>query len=152
MEIINKTTIPDTKIQTILQLVIPDKLVRHIKHIRFATSRVISLDATLFPDGRINIIVGDSSHFPTISSSKNWEKYGYIPFRLCNRTEAVVFLLAHEVRHLWQSVISTQDWFTENVRHYLKRGQSFTSSAPSEHDADKWAIKKVEEYRAMDNT
>jgi len=63
----------------------------------------------------------------------------YIPFIVMSREENVLYILAHELRHLWQSKIK-KGW-----RVWGSRGQF------SERDADAYAIRKVREWRVSKN-
>jgi hypothetical protein len=61
---------------------------------------------------------------------------GYLPRpALGNRTEALVYVLAHELRHLWQGRVH------RGRRVWGSRGQY------SERDADAYAIHKLREWR-----
>lgn len=60
---------------------------------------------------------------------------GYIGFSCYNRTEALVFLLAHECRHLWHAKVK------KGRRVWGARGQY------SERDADAYAIRRLRHWR-----
>jgi hypothetical protein len=60
---------------------------------------------------------------------------GYLSYLLLSRTEDVLLVLAHELRHLWQRK-HPKGW-----RVWGARGQF------SERDADAYGIRKVREYR-----
>ena len=64
---------------------------------------------------------------------------GYIPFIILNKIEDVLYVIAHELRHIWQSKIK------KGYRVWGARGQF------SERDADAYAIRKVREYRRNTN-
>lgn len=75
--------------------------------------------------------IGKPAHFPHhLRGGK-----GYLPFFVWNQTEGLLFLLAHELRHLWQ------DKHPRGYRVWGARGQF------SERDADAYAIRKVREWR-----
>jgi len=59
---------------------------------------------------------------------------GYLPHNYGNRTEAMLFVIAHELRHLWQA------------KH--KRGKVYGARGRySERDADAYAIRMLRAYR-----
>jgi hypothetical protein len=60
---------------------------------------------------------------------------GYIGFTLYTLKEVAVFIIAHELRHLWQAKVK-RGW-----RVWGSKGRF------SERDADAYAIHKVREYR-----
>lgn len=60
---------------------------------------------------------------------------GYLSFEVYSAEELLVHLLAHELRHLWQSKVK------KGYRVWGARGQF------SERDADAYAIHKVREWR-----
>jgi hypothetical protein len=62
---------------------------------------------------------------------------GYLPALLLSREEALVFVMAHELRHLWQHK-HPRGW-----RVWGARGRF------SERDADAYAIRKVREWRRL---
>lgn len=68
-----------------------------------------------------------------------WRKNkGYLPSLMLSREEALVHLLAHEIRHLWQK------------HHRTRRGKVWRSRGVySERDADAYAIRKQREWRKL---
>jgi hypothetical protein len=85
-------------------------------------------------------ITDDDRHFPT------WAYYekggGYIDKFILDRTEALVMVLAHEFRHLWQSDIA------ERKLEYRRRGYVWGARGiMSDRDADAFAIHKVRQFR-----
>jgi hypothetical protein len=65
----------------------------------------------------------------------SWEHKGYLPIVHGSREEALVTLLAHELRHLWQEKVK------RGHRVWGARGQF------SERDADAYALHKLREWR-----
>lgn len=64
---------------------------------------------------------------------------GYLSYLLLSRTECLIHVLAHELRHLWQS------------KH--KRGRVFGARGrQSERETDAYAIRKVREWRRLHRT
>lgn len=71
---------------------------------------------------------------------RDWEKRrgGYIDSLILSREEALVHLLAHELRHFWQT------------NHLGKRGKVWGARGKSsEKDADAYAIKRTRAWRAV---
>jgi hypothetical protein len=64
-----------------------------------------------------------------------WEHGGYLPIPIGSREEAIVVIIAHELRHLWQAKVKM------GHRVWGARGQF------SERDADAYALHKLREWR-----
>jgi len=64
-------------------------------------------------------------------------KGGYLPMAIGSREEALVKVIAHELRHLWQAKVK------RGYRVWGARGQF------SERDADAYAIHKLREWRRV---
>ena len=78
-------------------------------------------------------VTQNENYFPIYTANKKGK--GYIDHLLLSREEAVILLLAHELRHLWQKKIP------RGYRVWGARGQY------SDRDADACAITKVREWR-----
>jgi len=78
-----------------------------------------------------------------------WVKYekkkeGYLPHWILSRKEALIHVLSHEFRHLWQG--------DQDVLDKKRRGSVWGSRGVySNRDADAFAIRKVREYRKLHN-
>lgn len=84
-------------------------------------------------DPFVTVRIGPSKLFPYNETKK---QPGYIPVGwIYNRTEAMVLVLAHELRHLWQDKVK------KGHRVWGARGQF------SERDADAYAIGKLRQWR-----
>jgi hypothetical protein len=75
--------------------------------------------------------IGKADKFPLSAAVPG----GYLPVILYTRLEALVFVVAHELRHLWQAK-HPRGW-----RVWGARGQF------SERDADAYAIKSLRSWR-----
>ena len=66
----------------------------------------------------------------------------YLPMAIGSRLECLVVILAHELRHLWQS----------NCGHFsTRRGMVYGSRGRmSERDADAYALQMLRRYRRME--
>lgn len=80
--------------------------------------------------------IGGDSHFPYRLGNENKRKGGYLDMGyIYNKTEAMVVLAAHELRHLWQDKVK------KGRRVWGARGQY------SERDADAYALGKLRAWR-----
>ena len=79
----------------------------------------------------VTVGLNAKTKYPYRTSSKG----GYIGLTLYTMQEVALFIIAHELRHLWQAKVK-RGW-----RVYGARGQF------SERDADAYAIHKVREFR-----
>ena len=69
---------------------------------------------------------------------KNGNTGGYIDYLILSREEALVYVLAHEFRHFWQT------------NHQGKRGKIWGARGVySDRDADAYAIKKTRAWRVI---
>jgi hypothetical protein len=73
--------------------------------------------------------------YPRIIDYNGEKKRGYIRYIALDKDEHIVHVIAHELRHLWQSKV------TEGHRVWGARGKF------SERDADAYAIRKTREWR-----
>ena len=81
--------------------------------------------------------IGEAMRFPQMPQPPVRSNYLPRPY-LASQTEALVYLLAHELRHLWQARV------TSGRRVWGSRGQF------SERDADAYAIKMLRQWRNRD--
>ncbi|MGA2800306.1 MAG: hypothetical protein ABSE71_03180 [Candidatus Micrarchaeaceae archaeon] len=92
-------------------------------------------------DGDINNIHKDSLPIVTVETNPDLKypfeitgvkEKGYLRYSVLNREELLVYLISHELRHLWQG-----------------RNNSSLDDYGSQQDADVYAVKKVEAWRKM---
>ena len=82
----------------------------------------------------VNLYVGADSMFPVPPRQRT--RAGYLPTPyLTSRIEALVYIAAHELRHLWQALVP------RGRRVWGSRGQF------SERDADAYAIRMLRAWR-----
>lgn len=83
--------------------------------------------------------VGPAALFPHRCANERSPGKGYLPIGwLYNRTEALVYTMAHELRHQWQA------------HHKGKRGRVWGARGQySERDADAYAIKCLRAWRKV---
>jgi len=95
-----------------------------------------------YPGGhrRVLVRIGPENTFPRKFMA--YKGKGYLEHTYRNRNEAVVHIMAHELKHLWQE------------KHPLRGRVKGSRGQYSERDADAYAIRKVREWRVAhpDNT
>jgi len=162
MRLVNHTNISDKKIREIIKFVRPngisnfDVRISNSKslfagrayhngssyHDRWTTQFIvvrITKDESSFPY-KVSHSKGERKviHF---DGQKQWTTYkkitskGYLNYLLLSREEALVSVIAHELRHIWQSKIKN------GHRVWGARGQY------SERDADAYAIRMTRAWR-----
>jgi len=141
MKITNTTNIPNEKIREFIKLVKPSGISNFdvtIKNYKYTGIRGVAYPYHL----------GSSYHrsnkpFIIVSVQKGEDGYprkrigrkGYLTYTLLTKDEAILHVIAHELRHLWQKV------HPKGYRVWGARGKF------SERDADAYALRKVREYR-----
>lgn len=93
----------------------------------------------------ITIYYGNKSQFPFfVQRTKNKQELGYLSdYWLISSVEAIVFTTAHEQKHSLQ--------FQNNQFRMCYRNQSKYDKFLSERDADKYGLKKLNEWREYNN-
>lgn len=140
MKLKNSTAIPNDTIRTVLRAVCPPGVTGY--DVRVGTSRGVlhgrayakgsSYHATAAPF--VNLYIGRADQFPAPPCAPH--RAGYLPRPwLASQVEALVYLAAHELRHLWQARIP------KGRRVFGARGQY------SERDADAYAIRMLRQWR-----
>jgi hypothetical protein len=138
----NSTAIPNDTVREILRFVCPSGVARF--DVRVGTTGRCTLHGTAYHAGSgyhatadpfVNLYIGKADKFPSIPISDR-HKAGYLPVPyLASQIKALVYLAAHELRHLWQGRIP------KGRRVWGARGQF------SERDADAYAIRMLREWR-----
>ena len=91
------------------------------------------------------LCVSDESYWRCSRSDS--AMYGYKHCLLKNIKESMVFLLAHEFRHLWQYEISKRVDWGKGVFCSDSYNKLIVIARSAEKDADNYAYKKLIEYR-----
>jgi hypothetical protein len=89
-------------------------------------------------------------YFPMFSHYRHKEirRAGYVKeILLRNQVEVLVYLIAHELRHLWQTNVSKQDFWGRMVFYKTWKNVVNTSFYKEEKDATLYAIKMVKLWR-----
>jgi hypothetical protein len=141
MRLKNYTDFQDKKIREIIEFVRPSGISNF--DVRISNSKTRKYRGCCYYNGAschdtadpfiVVRITENENYFPTYTTYK---KGGYINDRLLSREEALVHLIAHELRHLWQKKVK------KGYRVWGARGQF------SERDADAYAIRRTREWRS----
>ena len=139
MQLTNTTNIDNEKIREIIRMVRPSGISNF--DIMIKNSDGNTCCGTAYSKGSsyhyskrpfvVIRIPKNEKHYPY----KTYDGKGYIPTIILNKVEDIIHVIAHELRHLWQSKVK------RGYRVWGARGQF------SERDADAYAIRKVREYR-----
>lgn len=145
MRLKNATDIPSDLIREIIRFVKPPGIKKfdvrvgntrdHFKGRAYSKGSAYHSTADPF----VNVYVGPVQKFPSIPYQPASSKYLPTPY-MASRVEALVFVMAHELRHLWQSRVP------RGRRVWGARGQF------SERDADAYAIRMLREWRRTTNS
>jgi hypothetical protein len=147
MRLKNYTNFRNETIREIIQFARPNGIANfdiEIKNYRYGTHR-----GTCYPEGcpgyhhTVNPLVvvsitKNENAFPLYEKHKNGR--GYISSLLVSREEALVHVIAHELRHLWQAKVK------RGYRVWGARGQF------SDRDADAYAIRRTRQWRSKYNS
>lgn len=144
MRLTNTTAIPNGVVRDVLRFVCPSGVSGYDVKLNNATSGDLKGKAYWAGSGYhdracpfVTLYVGPDKKFP---SKGGWtvEGKGYLPRPwLANRTEALVYVAAHELRHLWQAKVP------RGYRVWGARGRF------SERDADAYALKMLRAWRSI---
>jgi len=139
MKLHNSTDIEDDTIREIIRFVRPpnisnfDVMIKNSKYggVRGrAYTKGSSYHSTASPFVIVSVQKTEIKKFLTTSGHG-----GYIAFKIRSRLEMVIFVMAHELRHMWQAKIP------KGYRVWGAKGKF------SERDADAYAIRKLREWR-----
>lgn len=136
----NYTDLPDAECRAIYDAVLPPGLKAHDVRIsncaRGFRGRAYWGGSGYHRSARPFIVVGiGKTEASTRQDMRVRHRSGYLPMVIGSRREALVVLLAHELRHLWQARVR------RGRRVYGSRGQF------SERDADAYALQMLRRYR-----
>lgn len=89
--------------------------------------------------------------FPQMSNTRSAASAGYSPMCLLkNKHELLIYLFAHELRHIWQAKVSKRDFFAGKVGKYIdESGTEQLTRYHMERDACQYAKKMLERYREL---
>lgn len=139
MQLTNTTKIENEKIRELIRFARPsgisnfDVMIKNYQHFG-ARGRAYSKGSSYHYSNNAFIVVSISNTnqgYPYYWEGGN----GYLPHLTMDRLENLLYVLAHELRHLWQGK------HPKGYRVWGARGKF------SERDADAYAIRKVREYR-----
>jgi hypothetical protein len=145
MRLKNYTDYPDDEIREIIRFCRPPGIGNF--DVRVSNSTTSMFTGAAYPEGSgyhdsanpfvVVRITPDEGKFPYLSMPTK-KGGGYLRYLVLTRTEALIHMLAHELRHLWQE------------KHPGKRGRVWGSRGrSSDRDCDAYAIRKTREWRRM---
>ena len=141
MRLRNSTNIPNETAKEIIRFVRPAGISRfdvEVRNSRSAYAGRAYHQGSGYHDRAAPFIVvriGPDKLFPSHSEAHG----GYLRIAMGNRIEAMVVVLAHELRHLWQAA---------NPLRGKRRGMVYGARGRfSERDADAYALHKLREWR-----
>lgn len=141
MRITNTTTIPNATVREVIRFVRPSGVSGFDVMLKNSTDSDLKGSAYTQGSGYhataapfVSLLVGAESRFPQKPQPPVRSNYLPRPY-LASRLDALVYLAAHELRHLWQAKV------THGYRVWGARGKF------SERDADAYAIKMLRAWR-----
>jgi len=89
--------------------------------------------------------------FPQMSNTRAAKVAGYSPICLLkNRYELLIYLFAHELRHIWQATVSKRNFNIQKIGKYIdENGSEQFTRYHMERDACQYAKKMLERYRKL---
>lgn len=133
MKLENNTNIETQKIREFIKFSKPSGVSKF--HITFKTSGWGISGRAYTGRNKILISVGKSD-YPYVYKAGRCCR-GYLSYIVLNQDEDILGIIAHELRHLWQS---------KHRKGYRVHG---SRGVYSERDADAYAIRKIREYRKL---
>jgi len=142
MRLRNTTDIPNETIREVVRFTCPSGVSGY--DVKVAQNHTSRLKGKAYPQGSglhstaspfINLYIGAASEFPAPPVEVR-HRPGYLPMPyFATQLEALVYLAAHELRHLWQARVK------RGRRVWGAKGQF------SERDADAYALKTLRAWR-----
>lgn len=136
MDLVNKTGINYDKVLELIRFCEPEKVKDYIIIVGDCNT---DIKANSQWNGEINNISDSSLPVITVQTNEKIDypfeitgvkEKGYLWYKVSNREELIVYLISHELRHLWQAINHV-----ELDEHWSQR------------DADVYAKNKVDEWR-----
>jgi len=150
-KLINRTKISSKIIHKLIQFVCPKGVDRFVISIMRDRDGSALEGETLLKLKTIKIYIRDRNKYPRLSNNKNTKKAGYNPiFFIRNNREAVLSLLAHELRHLWQEYVSKRIFWNGKLCKYVCWDKkTYTTIYKMEKDACEYTRKMLFTYRKL---
>lgn len=147
----NNTSISNVKIHKIIRFCCPKGLDNFVVIINKARSREHTFDGEAYCEKNKITIELCQNLPPMYSHQKILLKFGYVCLKkLKNVTDILVYLIAHELRHLWQYRISKQDFFrAKAVAYKAWNGEYYFPVYKAEKDASIYGGKQLDKWRKL---
>lgn len=143
MRVRNTTTVSTDDLREIIRFVCPPGI--HGFDVRLNNAKGYPFAGAAYPEGSgchdracafVVLRIGPETLFPRPPRPPAPARAGYLPTPwFASRTEVLVYLTAHELRHLWQAKVK------RGRRVWGARGQF------SERDADAYALRMLRKWR-----
>lgn len=153
-KVINTTKIPTDDIHTAILFSAPKGLEKFIVTVDYCKDSSI-WDGCAYPFRKTPMIKilfqKEKIKFPVSSANDCGKNAGYHPvFTIKDKYELLIALFAHELRHIWQEKVSTQNFTDSKLGHYTdNRGIEQVTIYKMERDACQYAKKVIERYRNL---
>jgi hypothetical protein len=152
-KLINRTNIPREDLETLIELCVPNDLTDFVVTINYDKQYIWHAYAYPLREKKLIqiYIQKEEIKFPVLSNIREAKKAGYFPIcRIQDKYELLVYLLAHELRHIWQDTVSKQNFRDSKIGSYINvDGNEYSSIYRMERDACKYAKKILEKYRKL---
>jgi len=151
-KLINKTKISRKKIEKLIQFVCPKGINNFVVSlIKDNSGSFRGHTKTLENPPIIKIYIDTNMEYPRMSNDRNIKSAGYNPiFWIRNNEEALLSLLAHELRHIWQIRVSEQQFLNGKLCRYVHWDKkTYTAIYKMEKDACQYAKKMLHKYRNL---
>ena len=152
-KLINRTKISRKVINELIQIVCPKGVDNFVVSVMYDRGESSLWAQTLMVSKKIRIYIATKNKYkyPHISNHRNLKKFGYNPvFFIRNDHEAILSLLAHELRHLWQRYVSKRKFWDGKICEYVNWDKEpCVSSYKAEKNACEYAKNMLFKYRKL---
>lgn len=149
----NKTNIPSYDIHTIIEFVAPRGITNFTVTVNTTDKYIWNAHSYPFkPTPSVKLFFQDEEIlFPQMSNTRASATAGYSPICLLkNKYELLIYLFAHELRHVWQAKVSKQNFNTRKIGKYIdESGSEQLTRYYMERDACQYAQKMLHKYRKL---
>ena len=150
----NKTKISEKLINKLIEFSCPKGVDDFNIVMRYANNNSNSSEAISYTKLKIiEISVSNIESYPRLSSDKKLKRFGCTTsFVIKNKTELLLAIMAHELRHIWQINVSNQDFANGKLCPFTHCGIKYSTIYKMESDACRYTKKILNKYRKSKNT